>query len=499
MSGSSARESDTFADQLAAGLAGYGPRPFIEFERTWYTGNDIAVLISAIEDTLRRGGVLPGEPVALVVRNRIAHAAAVLGFIATQRPVSMIYSYQSETAIAADIRDVRPAALLADPVDLGVRVLDAVREVGGVAVELNPQGPVPRSGPRTSPGPSEHSPSGFGISMLTSGTTGPPKRISIPTAVLAHTVSSMTLGQSRSSDDPPTLAFWPFGSVGVCQLLAGAFAGQRIVLLEKFSVDEWVRSVKEYRIQWTGVAPAVVRMLLAADVPKADLASLSYLPGGGGPLEPGLQHQFERTYGIPLLWGYGATEFAGTVCSWTPELRERFGDSKPGTVGRSLPGVQVRILDPDTGRPVTSGRRGYLAARVDALGPDWITTTDIASVDDDGFVTIHGRGDGAINRGGFKVLPERVRDVLLTHPAVADAAVVAAPHPRLGEVPFAAVERHSALPAPGERELKDLVRESLPAQYVPVAVAILDKLPRNAAMKVRVDAVAALYRPHSPC
>lgn len=140
MSGSSARESDTFADQLAAGLAGYGPRPFIEFERTWYTGNDIAVLISAIEDTLRRGGVLPGEPVALVVRNRIAHAAAVLGFIATQRPVSMIYSYQSETAIAADIRDVRPAALLADPVDLGVRVLDAVREVGGVAVELNPQG-----------------------------------------------------------------------------------------------------------------------------------------------------------------------------------------------------------------------------------------------------------------------------------------------------------------------------------------------------------------------
>jgi acyl-CoA synthetase (AMP-forming)/AMP-acid ligase II len=231
MSGSSARESDTFADQLAAGLAGYGPRPFIEFERTWYTGNDIAVLISAIEDTLRRGGVLPGEPVALVVRNRIAHAAAVLGFIATQRPVSMIYSYQSETAIAADIRDVRPAALLADPVDLGVRVLDAVREVGGVAVELNPQGPVPRSGPRTSPGPSEHSPSGFGISMLTSGTTGPPKRISIPTAVLAHTVSSMTLGQSRSSDDPPTLAFWPFGSVGVCQLLAGAFAGQRIVLM----------------------------------------------------------------------------------------------------------------------------------------------------------------------------------------------------------------------------------------------------------------------------
>lgn len=465
----------------------------------WYTGTDITALIAAIEDTLFEGGVLPGEPVALVVRNRIAHAAAVLGFIAGQRPVSMIYSYQSESAIAADIRTLRPAAVLADPVDLGSRTLDAAREVGALAVALSPQGAVVRSSPHASFGPSAPPPAEAGIAILTSGTTGPPKRISIPTAVLAHTVSSMTLGQSRSPDDPPTLAFWPFGSVGVCQLLAGAYAGQRVVLLEKFSVDEWVRAVRRYRIQWTGVAPAVVRMLLDAGVARADLASLAYLPGGGGPLEPELQREFERTYGIPLLWGYGATEFAGTVCSWTPELRELFGDTKPGTVGRPLPGVQVRIVDPDTGRPVTPGHHGYLSARVEALGPDWITTTDIASVDDDGFITIHGRGDGAINRGGFKVLPERVRDVLLTHPAVADAAVVAAPHPRLGEVPFAAVERHSALPAPGERELKDLVRESLPAQYVPVAVAILDKLPRNAAMKVRVDAVAALYRPHSPC
>lgn len=497
MTGSSPRDGKRFADELAAGLAGYGARPCIEFEGTWYTGDDITALIAAVEDTLREGGVLPGEPVAIVVRNRIAHAAAVLGFLAARRPVSMIYSYQSETAIAADIRALRAAAVLADPVDLGSRVLDAVREVGALAGALSPEGVVARGGPRSPPGPSAQSSPEAGIAILTSGTTGPPKRISIPTAVLGHTVSSMTLGQSRSPEDPPTLAFWPFGSVGVCQLLAGVYTGQRVVLLEKFSVDEWVRAVRRYRIQWAGVAAAVVRMLLAADVAPEDLASLTYLPGGGGPLEPDLQRAFERRFGVPLLWGYGATEFAGTVCSWTPELRERFGDTKPGTVGRPLPGVRIRIIDPGTGLPVASGRRGYLSARVDALGDDWITTTDIASIDDEGFVSIHGRGDGAINRGGFTVLPESVRRVLLTHPAVSDAVVVAVPDARLGEVPFAAIERKAAVPAPSEDEMRDLVRESLPAQCVPVAVAILDELPRNAAMKVRVDAVAALFQPRS--
>ena len=109
--------------------------------------------------------------------------------------------------------------------------------------------------------------------------------------------------------------------------------------------------------------PTVIRMLLEADVPPSDLASLAYLPGGSGPLEPELQREFESRYGIPLLWGYGATEFAGTVCTWTPQLRAEYGDTKPGTVGRPLPGVQVRIVDPDTGAAVTGGGRGLLSAR----------------------------------------------------------------------------------------------------------------------------------------
>lgn len=104
-------------------------------------------------------------------------------------------------------------------------------------------------------------------------------------------------------------------------------------------------------------------------------------------------------------------------------------------------------------------------------------TTDLASIDDDGFVTLHGRGDGAINRGGFKVLPEAVRRVLISHPSVLDACVVGVPDSRLGAVPFAAVELRRDAVAPTDAELKNLVREALPSHHVPVAVAVVDALP----------------------
>jgi acyl-CoA synthetase (AMP-forming)/AMP-acid ligase II len=134
-----------------------------------------------------------------------------------------------------------------------------------------------------------------------------------------------------------------------------------------------------------------------------------------------------------------------------------------------------------------------LEAKVAPIGPDWIRTTDIASIDADGFVTLHGRADGAINRGGFKVLPETVRRVLISHPAVRDACVVGVADKRLGQVPFAAIEATPGVPVPSSDELKELVRQALPVYNVPVEFAVVDELPRNPALKVSLPAVAALY------
>jgi acyl-coenzyme A synthetase/AMP-(fatty) acid ligase len=271
-----------------------------------------------------------------------------------------------------------------------------------------------------------------------------------------------------------------------------------MVLLERFTVAEWVRAVATYRLKRTAVQPAIVRMLLDSDVTRADVPSLECVVGGSGPLERELRVEFERRFGVPVLWAYGATEFAGSICAWTLDLRARFGDTKPDSSGRALPGVDVRIVDADTGHEVPTGQTGLLEARVAVMGPEWQRTTDLASIDEDGFITLHGRSDGAINRGGFKILPDSVRRVLITHPSVLDACVVGVPDHRLGEVPFAAVELRRGATAPTEAERKDLVRERLPSHHVPIAITIAEGLPRNAAMKVRPSEVAAWYRPQAP-
>jgi acyl-CoA synthetase (AMP-forming)/AMP-acid ligase II len=190
---------------------------------------------------------------------------------------------------------------------------------------------------------------------------------------------------------------------------------------------------------------------------------------------------------------YGATEFAGSLCAWTPGLVDEFGDSKRDSVGRALPDTEVRVVDADTGAELPAGEQGLLEAKVAPISPDWIRTTDIASIDIDGFVYLHGRADGAINRGGFKIVPETVRRVLISHPAVRDACVVGVPDPRLGQVPFAAIEVVQGMAAPSDDELKDLVRQELPVYNVPVAFTVVDELPRNPALKVSLPAVAALY------
>lgn len=484
---------ERFCATLSAGLNSYGAAPCIEFERTWYSGNDITGYIASVEKRLAEAGIAAGEPVGVVVRNRVPHAAVILGFIAAGRPVTMIYSYQSAESIARDITALRLSAILADRQDWTAPVHRAAEQIGAAGLALIPR---PLTVQTVMPRTSEIRPEpglAAGLHILTSGTTGAPKRVAIPTPALQHTVLTMTVGRSPLPDDPPELVYWPFGSIGVCQLLVGPYLGKRMVLLEKFTVDEWVRAVKTYRIRRTGVQPAMLRMLLDADVAEADLASLEYLPGGSGPLEPQLRDEFERRYGIPLLWAYGATEFAGSVCAWTPELYRRYRDTKAASSGKPLPGVQVRIVDADTGAALPIGERGVLEARVEVLGPEWIRTTDLASVDSDGFVTLHGRADGAINRGGFKILPETVRAVLVSHPAVRDACVVGIPDRRLGQVPAAAVELRHGGATPSAEELMTLVRDALPSHHVPVAIVVVEQLPRNAALKVRPADVAALF------
>jgi acyl-CoA synthetase (AMP-forming)/AMP-acid ligase II len=237
-----------------------------------------------------------------------------------------------------------------------------------------------------------------------------------------------------------------------------------------------------------------LRTLLDENIPKEDLGSFASIGVGAAALDPQLQDQFEQLYGIPLLAGYGATEFCGVVANWTPDLHRQFSKIKRGSVGRPRPDVSLRVVDP-SGCELPPGSIGVLEACVQRVSGEWIRTTDLAAVDDDGFLYLHGRADSAINRGGFKVLPEEVARVLRQHAKVADAAVIGIADSRLGQVPVAAVEPREGTDTPTEEELEAYARSKLTAYQVPVRFLVLDALPRNASMKVSLPALRKLLEP----
>jgi acyl-coenzyme A synthetase/AMP-(fatty) acid ligase len=143
------------------------------------------------------------------------------------------------------------------------------------------------------------------------------------------------------------------------------------------------------------------------------------------------------------------------------------------------------------------GSEGLLEVVSPRVGPGWIRTSDIAMIDSDGFLFHRGRADGAIMRGGFKILPESVERALMLHPAIADAAVVGIPDRRLGEVPAAAIRLRPGAPAPAAAVLEAHVRQHVLATHIPVRWLFCDELPRTPSLKPDRAAVRRLLVAHN--
>jgi acyl-coenzyme A synthetase/AMP-(fatty) acid ligase len=461
-----------------------------------YTWRQLVAMGDALEAALATAGVPREAPVGIVARNRPFLAAAVLGLVTHRRPVTMIYSAQSAEAMAGDISKLRLAAIVADPQDWGAPQVEAARAHGtlGLATGDLEQPIRPVEGIATlGPGPHREPPAEPGIELLTSGTTGAPKRVLIGFPILERTAQSFMLGDPPPEGRPPQIVSGPFGNVsGLCQLIGCAAGTTPMAILEKFNVPDLVDAVKRVRPPILGLVPVGIKMILDAKVPREDLAGVTGIFGGGGQLTPEIQEQFEETYGIPIHWGYGATEFGGTLVRWTPDMREPFGKTKRGSIGKAMPGTDLRVVDPETGAVLAPGERGLLEARVPLMSPDWIRTTDLVTIDEDGFVFHHARADGAISRGGFKILPEVVAEALRSYPGVSDAAVVGLPDERLGEVPAAAVELRPGAAAPSEEAIIAHLRARLTSVQIPVRVLVVDALPRTPSMKVSLAEVRRL-------
>lgn len=485
-----------FLDRLQEKLASDPERQLFAYQGRDYTRGEIRAFAEQSIRLLDEAGVPVDARIGVIVRNRALHAAVMLGLIAHGRALTTVYAIQSPDAMAAEILDTRFGAVVADINDWSPEVCDAVRTIGGAGLVVDHEANTVRLKMGLERVGSNEFPlveGERGLEILSSGTTGKPKRILFPFRMLVRAVESVAAARTGLDPEPDILT-WPYGGIGgICNLVAGVILERHTTLLDKFNVPEWIAAVRKHRPKFLSGPPAVARMALDAGVTKEDMASVGYFFGGGAPFSPELQDEFERAYDLKVIWAYGATEFCGTIISWTPALYDEYRDTKRGSMGKPLPGIELRVTDPDTRVPLPPGEVGYLEAIVPAVNDDWIRTTDLAVIDGDGFVFHRGRGDGAILRGGFKVLPEKIVTTLQGHPAVLDAAVVGLPDHRLGAVPVAAVELRDGMPRITETELRNYLRQKLVIHHVPTRILILDALPRTTSLKADLGAIKAMF------
>ncbi|WP_327312145.1 class I adenylate-forming enzyme family protein [Streptomyces sp. NBC_01235] len=459
----------------------------IEHHGDWWTWGQVQEIARTVVDALDAAGLRTGARVGLVLENRPEHVAVVAAVIASGRCLVMLSPLQPAARLAADIDRSAPPVVVSGPEPLAREGVLAAMTAHGAALALDTDGALRPAG-GTAPADAPANP-GVAVEMLTSGTTGPPKRVHLRIGQLDQALVSggQTPKSGRLLSRSASLVASPLVHIGgLWRALACLATGRRMLLLPKFAVEPWASSVERHRLRATSLVPAAIRAVLDADVPKERLASLEVVTSGTAPCPPELADAFHRTYGIPVLMTYGATEFAGAVAGWTLPLHERWWERKAGSAGRAFPGVDLRVTGED-GVELPVGTTGRLEVRTEQSpggARAWVRTSDLARLDADRFVWIEGRADDAIIRGGFKVQPETVKRVLETHPAVREAAVAGLPDPRLGEVPVAAVVAEPGRTAPTTAELIELCRTRLTPYEVPSHIVVLDALPRTPSSKV---------------
>jgi len=459
------------------------------------TWGELARAGDEVERLLVRAGVDASAPIGWVARNRAASVAVFAALVRHGRMVVPLRPNLAPAVFCDELAAQRLQAVIGDDDDWAVDgVVEAAARAGSAGLlvtglstlrvaavpGLVEVGPPPHRAPMP----------GFVLERLTSGTTGTPKRIPVHEDVL---LPSLRSGEQKSAgdDEPlrlktsPALLFKPFSHAGgLFGLMLALFQARPMVLFEKFVARDWAEAVRRHAPKSASLVPAMIQMIMEAEVPPDALKSLRAIRSGTAPLDPQLQVDFEQRYGVPILVDYGAAEFIGGVAGWTLSDHREFGASKRRSVGRPRSDVSLRVLAPESTQALPRGQVGILHIKCDRFGPDWHVTNDLALIDEDGFLFLHGRADDAINRGGFKILPDEVAAVLRRYPGVRDAAVAGAPDARLGQVPVAAIEMRAGMPRPSASDLEAFARAHLTAYMIPKAFHFVDKLPRTASMKV---------------
>jgi len=452
-----------------------------------YSRREIADAAQRLADTLVRMGVASDSAVAALVPSTPIGVVMLFGIWRAGAVAAPLNPRLPEPEIERLVADVKPSVVVRPSLD---------------DESLVPQVVVWPGAPRAYD-------DGVALIMTTSGTTGPPKRVLLDHESVRASVESAlhkirgsgTRAESGSEPRrapmpnlvPMPLALWS----GIYNTLFAAQLGAAVILLHPFETRAFADAVRTFGLKSTVLAPPMITML-ADDESITSLEPLRFVRSGTAPLSPREARRFRDRFGVTVLNSYGQTELGGEIVGWNAEDTRVFGDSKLGSVGRPHEGIDVRIVrDDGTDAAVDEPgeiwarspfvMRGYasdrleLDTRLDEQG--YLRTGDIGHLDADGFLWIDGRVSDAINRGGLKVYPGDVEEVLRGDPAVADVCVAGVPDRRVGEVPWAwIVPAASAVIDPDA--LSARCRERLAPYAVPVRYVVVDALPRNDVGKV---------------
>lgn len=466
------------AERIARVLALEPDANAIESEGRWCTWGELATFAGGIGSH-----ATPALNVGVLLRNRPPHVATLLGLMLAGATLVVINPSRGDERTRADIAALDLPVLIGTPEDVDTLVTPSPRTTVVTITELDePPVVTPALEMRTGTGQP-----GVAVRMLTSGTTGPPKRIDLTYDMLAKSVLGAEPTELRGGVAIVNAPLVHIG--GVYRVLQCVAEARSFVLLPRFDLIPWVDAVRRHRPKTVSLVPAALRMVLHSDLTRDDLAGIVAVTSGTAPLSADDADAFTGKFGIPVLTSYAATEFGGGVAGWSLADHRAFWTVKRGSVGRATLGAQLRVVD-DDGNPLPADQPGLLEVKPGQLGRDvdWIRTTDLARLDADGFLWILGRADQAIIRGGFKIMPDDVRAALEQHPAVLGAAVVGRADERLGETPVAMVELRPGEAADAE-SLTTYLSGRLARYEVPTVLVVVASIPRTPSGKADLTEV----------
>jgi acyl-CoA synthetase (AMP-forming)/AMP-acid ligase II len=411
--------------------------------------------------------------------NPVDYATALLGVLATGR-------------VAVPLDPAAPGAEHARV--LGVANAKAV--ICESAADL-PPGLAVLAPPRRdrAPGSLPDGPGTGGIFLCTSGTTGTPKGIELREDQLAH-VAATVARQHRLTPDDRGYCCLPLFHVNaeVVGLLATLSAGACLVVDRAFSRRRFWPVIEERRITWINAVPAIIAVLAMdpGSVRPALARQVRFVRSASAPLPPAVLVRFERLTGLPVIETYGMTEAASMITANPLD-----GPRKPGSVGQPA-GTEVRVVRYVWSEAVPCA--DYVIGQVQIRGPGvitqyatggrpgvidhdgWLDTGDLGHLDEEGYLYLAGRSDDVINRGGEKIYPREIEEVLLAQTGVLSAAVVGAEDEVLGQRPVAYV-----VPADMMLDEDDLLAAcaaALPKPKRPTEIVLVSELPLGPTGKV---------------